>query len=99
MPARQAFHGAQFAKEGSSFDLARLKVLRHSVKRRPEAPRHHKIKVAVVGRPVDDPGARCCLEQSATAIKNPTGFWIEGFETRMCRKRACDHHRPADDYY
>jgi hypothetical protein len=47
MPARQAFQGAKFAKEGSRFDLARHKVPPHPVKRRPEAPRHHKINVAV----------------------------------------------------
>jgi hypothetical protein len=98
MPARHAFQGAKFAKEGTRFDLARHKVPPHPVKRRPEAPRHHKINVAVVSLPVDDPRTGRCVEPSATAIKNPTGFWIEGFEARMCRKRVCDHHRPADDY-
>ena len=88
MPVGQASQGAQHAKEGTRFDLARHKVPPHPVKRRPVAPRRHKINVAVVSLPVDDPRAGRCLEPSATAIKNPTGFRIEGFETRIIPKAS-----------
>lgn len=88
-------YGAQFAKEGTRFDIAGDKLPPHPVKRRP-ATGHNKMNIAVVGRPTDNPGARR-LEPSAMAIKNPTGIWIKRFETGVCRKQVYDRHRAADD--
>jgi hypothetical protein len=86
MPARDAVKSAEFAKEGPCFDVVRHKVPRDSVRRRPATDRRDKINVAVAGRPANDPGACRRLEPNAMAIKNPTGFWIERFETGVCRK-------------
>ncbi len=78
-----AFEGAQLAKKRTRLDVGRNKVPPRPVQRHPQAAGQHKIDVAIVVRPANDPRARRRLEPSALAIEILAGFWIQRFEARM----------------